>query len=231
MRVFIYWFVFKLLLANDAENYSAYVFCGFMPWLYFQLALLDAGTSVRAQYHLMRKVYFPREALPISLVLSNLIHFLLALAVLFVYFAYLPVKVQQSWMWLPAVILLQTCLVLGLSFIVSCLYVFYYDVKYIVAFGLDVLFFLTPIVYFFEQSHARLAELHPALETLYLLNPMALLVMIYRKILLPFPAGHPAADYELPGWTYAYLITLSLGAMVGGYAFFNKYKWRFVERA
>lgn len=236
VQVFMYWFLFKVVLSVGFDNYSAYVFCAFVAWNYFQTAILDASSSVRAQHHLMRKVRFPRETLPISLVLSNLVHFLLALCVLFAFLLTRPVMPRLVWLWLPAIVVIQTALTTGISLIIACLNVFYEDIKYIVGALLNVLFLATPIIYVAEQVvHARLqflGEFAPVFKKLFMLNPMAIVIHAYRQIFLGAPP--PSSElgvYNLSPGLIAYGILVSFGFLAFGYWLFCRYKWMFVERA
>jgi lipopolysaccharide transport system permease protein len=236
LQVFMYWFLFKVVLSIGFDNYSAYVFCAFVAWNYLQLAILDASSSVRVQHSLMRRVRFPREALPISLVLSNLVHFLLALLVLFAFLLSLPVIPRLVWLWLPAVIIVQTAFTMGISLIVACLNVFYEDIKYIVAALMNVLFLVSPVIYVVEQvMHSRLLFLGsfgPVFKRLYMLNPAAIMIHAYRQILLGAPP--PSAGlgvYRMSPGLIASGVVLSFAVLLFGYWLFNRYKWMFVERA
>ncbi len=108
--------VVKYILRLEIPNYSAYLLVGFLPWVFFQMALLDSSQVVLLHRDLLRKVYFPREVLPLSVVFANLIHFLLALVVFFAYLLfYIHFFLGGTWIlptiaWLPALIALQTLL-------------------------------------------------------------------------------------------------------------------------
>jgi lipopolysaccharide transport system permease protein len=235
VQVFMYWFLFKVVLSVGFDNYSAYVFCAFIAWTYSQMAILDASSSVRAQHQLMKRVRFPREALPVSLVLSNLVHFLLALCVLFAFLLTRPVIPRLVWLWLPAIIVVQTALTMGVALIVACLNVFYEDIKYIVTALLNILFLASPIVYVVEQvMHSQLRFLGgfaPLFKKLFMLNPMALIIHAYRQIFLgPPPPSANLGVYNMSPGLIAYGVLLSFGVLVFGYWFFNRYKWMFVER-
>lgn len=234
--------VFKRVMGMVIPNYSAYVLAAYLPWMYFQTALLDSSQSVLAQIQLVKKVYFPREILPLAAVLANSIHFGLALVVFFVYLlGYVGAPLLPSMVLLPVLVVFQTLLIAGLSLIISCLNVFYEDTKYIVSVGLQLMFFLVPVIYFSEQVyHAQLAspELQRWIYLVYHLNPIAMLMTAYRKILLP-PITLPEVGavqkqtfVSLPmDWgLLAVACIVSVGVFVMGYAFFNKRKWDFAEQ-
>jgi hypothetical protein len=141
--------VFKYVMGMRIANYSAYILAAYLPWTFFQFALLDASQTILVYMQVIRKIYFPRVLLPLAAVLANFIHFLLALGVLFVYlYGFVGTPLQWGLLWLPVAMLSQLLWVVGLAAIVACWNVFYEDVKYLVSVGLQLLFFLTPIIYF-----------------------------------------------------------------------------------
>jgi ABC-type polysaccharide/polyol phosphate export permease len=190
----------------------------------------------------VKKVYFPREVLPLAAVLANLIHFALALVVFFVYLlGYVGAPLLPSVVLLPVLVFFQTLLIAGLSLIISCLNVFYEDTKYIVSIGLQLMFYLVPVIYFSEQVyHAQLAspELQRWIYLVYHLNPVATLLTAYRKILLPpitvqqVGAVQKQTFISLPmDWGLLTVACVASVAMfVLGYAFFNRRKWDFAEQ-
>jgi ABC-type polysaccharide/polyol phosphate export permease len=234
--------VFKRVMGMVIPNYSAYVLAAFLPWMYFQTALLDSSQSVLAQIQLVKKVYFPREVLPLAAVLANLVHFVLALLVFFIYLlGYVGAPLLPSVVLLPVLVFFQTLLIAGLSLIISCLNVFYEDTKYIVSIGLQLMFYLVPVIYFSEQVyHAQITspEWQRWIYLVYHLNPIAMLMTAYRKILLPpitvqqvgMAQRQTLAPLPMEWGLLAIACMVSVLVFVLGYAFFNKCKWDFAEQ-
>lgn len=222
--------VFKHILKSDVPNYSAYLLCAFLPWTFFQMSVLDSAMSVLFHGNLVKKTYFPREILPASIVLSNLVHFILALGVFFVYLLVIGTPIQTTWLLLPVLVLIQLFLNMGIAFFVSCLNVFYDDVKYMATVILNLLYFALPIMYCAEQAMDSPRIPHSVAVFLYYVNPLAFLLTAYRKILLP-PFNTPKI-HDIPmNYTYLALAgVLSLVIFFAGYAFFNSRKWYFAER-
>jgi len=228
--------IFKFVLDIGIPNYSAYLLCAFLPWTFFQMSVLDASMSVLHHGGLVKKTYFPREALPVSIVLSNLVHFILALGVFFIYLLILGTPILITWLMLPVVVLIQLMLNLGIAFFVSCLNVFYEDVKYMVTVLLSLLFYLTPVIYvteliYYAKRMQAIPEVYRQLILkLFYINPLSMLMTAYRKILLPPFNTENIKDIPMD---YRYLLLAGVTSfliLAGGYAFFNSRKWLFAER-
>jgi ABC-type polysaccharide/polyol phosphate export permease len=197
------------------------------------MSTLDASMSIILQSPLVKKTYFPREILPISIVLSNLVHFLLALVIFFFYALIVVKTVMITWLLLPVVILIQLMLNMGIALFVSCMNVFYEDVKYMVTVLMNLLFFTLPVFYVVENISftKNIPEPYRSLVyKLYFINPLSFLLTAYRKILLPSFNSNTIHSTPMNYWYLALSAVISLLVFIGGYTFFNKRKWYFAER-
>jgi len=238
--------VFKVIMGNKMPNLGAYIFAAYLPYMFFQLCLLDSSQTILLNIQLIKKIYFPREILPLASAISNFIHFLLGLLVLFlfllvVYIGFPGPNGVRIWPFhssivvLPVLLFMSFCLATGFSFLISAANTFYEDVKYIVAVILYLMFFICPIMYFSEQVYYCDAnKANPWLYRLYYLNPIATLCNAYRRsILAPQPVPLKGITYPAIGmdWKYvAIAFVVSVGVLLIGYHVFNRLKWRFVER-
>ncbi len=224
--VMIFTVVFTVIAkAQNVPNYPLFALCGLLAWNFLAGSVSGAARSIVGNAHLIDKVYFPRELLPISVVFSNLINFVLSLVVFFVLL--LLFRVPLSW-WvlsLPIIIAVQFVLVVGLALIVAALNVFYRDVEHVLDVGLLAWFFLTPIFWELELLPNKLPLPWGGsgvdvwlLE--YRLNPMASLVTDYRYILL--------YDYGIIRHTVVPL-AVGLVCLVVGWYFFRRNAHRFAE--
>jgi len=200
--------------SGDVENFPAFLLVGLIPWNFCSTALSQAVSSVLDNAALIRKIYFPREVLPLSVVLANFVHFLLALLVLILILIPLGVRPTALVILLPLLSLIQLILMAGIALIVSCVNVFYRDMGV----ALDVLlqgwFFLTPILY-----HHRVLPV--ALQKPAMANPLASIIAAYRDVLI---------RGRLPDLHFALgaLLTSTL-IFVSGYLLFRRYSPGFPE--
>jgi len=208
--------VFTILMPNNViDKYPIFILCALLPWNYFSTAIMGAIDSIVGNAHLIKKVYFPREVLPLSIVLANLVNFLLALIVLFAMLFAFRVRLTPWALYLPLIIFIQTIFTLGLALIFATLNVFYRDTKIIMEVGMLAWFFLTPIFYRIEDLVPKDARL------MYWVNPMASFISWYRIVL------YDGISME-SGFIFRTLVT-SVVALVVGYLVFTRYSSVFGE--
>ncbi len=245
MTVLVMTLVFKFFLRNTTENYSSYVLAAYLPFMFMNLAIMDSAQSVLAALPVVKKVYFPREILPLASVLANFIHFLLALCVFFAFLFFTWARtgfIESPFTWrigfLPVMLVVTLAFTLGSALIISALNVFYEDVKYVVGVMLYLAFFMTPVMYFSENVYSSLQKFGStgqALYTIYHLNPLAELATTYKKTLVPpgmidIGSGEKIAPIPHSWMLFGACALISFGVLIYGYWLFNRMKWRFVER-
>ena len=217
--------VFGVLWPNrQVDNYPIFLLCGLLPWNFFAISVTSSLISVVANGNLVKKVYFPREVLPIAAVLAQLVNFLLAFLVLFV--ALLIFRANFSpWLWsLPLIILIQTAFTIGIGLFLSTLHVFYRDTRMVMEVVMLAWFFLTPVFYSIQQLPATYTVLGMELDVrriAYILNPMASLINVYRDLLY--------YGYRTDPDFFIRTTLTALVVLVFGYWFFVRYSDRFGE--
>lgn len=209
---------------NTVEKYPIFLLCGLLPWNFFSSGVMGSIHSIVGNASLVKKVYFPREVLPIASTLAQLVNFLLALLVLFIVLIVFRSHISP-WVWvLPLIILTQACFMLGIAFFLSTLNVFYRDVGMIMDIIMLAWFFLTPIFYPIEQLPKSVMVLGVDVNVhwwMYVLNPMSSLISAYRDLLY---WGYLTDLYFL-----SRTILTSLIILVVGYWFFVRFSGRFGE--
>lgn len=208
-------FIFTRIFPNPSvSNYPVFILCGLVPYNFFALAWVTGTTSILSSGHLVKRLPFPREILPVAGVLSNLTHLLIQVALLFTLLFAAGKTPNRYWLWLPVIWALELLFVTGLSLITSALNVFVRDMRYVVESANTVLFWLVPVFYSFSRIPQKYAGV-------YELNPVAALVMAMRNILLD---GVAPANTLL--WNLTWSSTLVLGC---GWLVFRSLKPNFYD--
>jgi ABC-2 type transport system permease protein len=196
MQIGVWYFVFKILFGRDEPNFMALLVTGFLPWLFFSQTVLDSTACVVQEMALVKKAYFPRTILPLSALLSNLIHLGFAFIVLIGLYAVWGVDVTIYYLWVVPAVVMVALFAYGLSAMLAAWSVFYADVKFIVSNLMGLWFFLTPVLYpihlilngqidmpdnwveFFLADHL------PFLKQLFLVDPLTIGIEVFRSALL-----------------------------------------------
>ena len=173
-----YWLVFTYMLpvarAKDVDPYFLFMFCGILPWTWFQASVMEASGGLISGGNLIKKVLFPAEVLPVVTVFANLVQFLLALPVLFLVLV-LKGHLYASALLLPIPLLVHLVLTLGVCLIVSALTVHFRDIQNILSHLLHIWFFASPVIYPYPPT----GFLHSLLR----LNPMTHILVSYQEVL------------------------------------------------
>ena len=209
----VYLVVFSVMWkapATDVDDYWLFLLCGLPPWVFFATSLQSSARSLLENASLIRKVRFPRQLVPLSIVATQLVAFVVMTAVVLVLaMVFLPGSRATAWLVIPisAVIVL---FVSGLSLAVASANAIYRDIEFVVAALLLPLFFLTPILYSLDNLPG--ADTHPWLVDLIRWgNPITPVVECFRA---PLFLGEIPATGELVYLVVETLVALVLGAVV-----------------
>lgn len=164
-------------IPSDGLPYPLWSFAGLVPWTFFAQALTQAANSLVLSQNLLRKVYFPRLAIPIATVVSAALDFALAFLVLVGLMFFYGIEPTLRVLWVFPLALLAFVAALGAGLWFAALSVRYRDVRYVVPFLVQFWLFATPIAY----PSSLLPE---RWRTLYALNPMTGVVEGFRWALL-----------------------------------------------
>ncbi|MCC6454726.1 MAG: ABC transporter permease [Caldilineaceae bacterium] len=191
-------------ISSDGLPYPIFNFAALVPWTFFAYALSQASNSLVSSSDILKKVYFPRLAMPLATVLSGLVDLGLAFVVLLAMMVYYGIVPTVNVVWLPLFLILAIMAAVGVSLWLSAMNVLFRDVRYVIPFLSQLWFFITPIAY----SSTMLDE---PWRTLYGLNPMAGVVEGFRWSLLGAPAS--------PGLIIASCISATLLLITGAFYF------------
>ena len=176
LLMLVYTLVFSVYLRIDIEKYPAFLFAGFVPWLWFSTSLQQGVTCILDGAGLVTRSRFPAEVLPIVTLTSNTVNFLLTLPLLFLFLYALHITLGPARLVLPVLIALQYALTLGPVLILSAANVYYRDLQHIILHLLTVAQFLTPIFY-------PLSIIPESFRAWVFFNPLTTLASAYQDVL------------------------------------------------
>lgn len=214
LQLLIYSIVFSFIMKSGIDHYPCFLVVALIPWTFFNTTLVQSTTAIVCNAGIVKKVYFPREILPISIVTSNLINFLISCVIIIA--ALIISGVGLSWyiLLLPIVLIVQYILLIGLSFILSAITVYIRDLEYFINVLMMLWFYLNPIVYSVEFIPEKWLPL-------FNLNPMLHIINAYRDVLF---------YQKMPD-----MINLGIWCVISciiafvGYKIFKKLEKRFAE--
>ncbi len=163
--------------SSGAVPYPLFAFCGLLPWQFFAYVLNNSSNSLVASERLITKVYFPRLVIPLSGVLSGLVDFAVAFAVLLGIIFYYGIAPTAALWLLPGFLLLAVTCAVGVGLWLAALTIQYRDVRHMIPFVSQVWFFLSPVAY-------PITLVPGNWRWLYALNPMAGVIRGLRWSLL-----------------------------------------------
>jgi lipopolysaccharide transport system permease protein len=170
-------FVFGAVLPLQIPNYAAFLFTGLLVYTWFQTSLFNATGAIVGNRDLIRRPNFPLSVLPIVSVASTMLHFLMSLPVLFALLLWNGVHLTSALLALPALMAVQFIQILALAYPLAAVNVWFRDTQYFLKVGLQLLFFMTPVLY---ESRS----IPPQYQAFYQLNPMVGVIDGYRDVIV-----------------------------------------------
>lgn len=215
LQLMVYTFVFSIIMRNNIEKFYLFLFVALVPWMFFSSALNTGAGCIINQSNMIKKIYFPREILPIVNTTSAFVNMLLSFVVVFAVLIVSGYGVNLSvLLYLPLIMALEYILTLGMVFLVSCITVYLRDIEYVLTIVTMAWQFMTPVMYSSDMVPERFL-------TLFNLNPMTPIVEAYRKILY----YKSAPDFS----TMMSSVLFSIVFLVVGVLVFEKLQKGFVE--
>ena len=214
LQIAVYAIVFPLIMRSNMENYTVFVCCGLIPWNFFSTAISRSSFTMIENGNILKKVYFPREILPISVVTSEAVNFVISTIIILAFVLGTGMGLTWYVIFYPVILLIQYILLTGISLFVSSITVYFRDLQHFIGIALQLLFYATPIVYatnIIPESYQWILRL----------NPMTFIIDGYRSIF--YYQQQP--DFISLGIT----LLVSLILCVVGYLLFSKLQKRFAE--
>lgn len=215
LQIAVYALVFPLIMKSNETNYTVFICCGLIPWNFFSTAINRSSFTMIENGNILKKVFFPREILPISVVTSELVNFIISTLIILGFVLIYGLGLTKFVLFYPLIMLVQYVVLIGISFIVSSITVYVRDLQHFIGVFLQLLFYATPIAYS--------ANVIPDnFKWILQFNPMTYIIEAFRDIFY----------YQQMPDIQALLIVLGIGLVVCviGYLLFNKLQKGFAEQ-
>lgn len=215
LQLLVYYFLFKTILNNRVENFHLYLFVGLIPWIFFSSALVGGSISIIVQKDLIKKIYFPREVIPIAYVTGGLVNMALCFIVVIAVALITGIRpTVPGLLCLPLIMLVEYIMALGFALMASAFTVYLRDLEHILGIITMAWQFATPICYPESMIPERYLPL-------FKLNPMFPIINAYRSVL--YEGTTPDMS------TLLMSLIVGLFFLVVGYYTFRKLQVRFAE--
>lgn len=172
----VYAIVFSVIMKSTEKNYVTFLIIAILPWNYFSGTIAQGTTSILMNAGIIKKIYFPREILPVSINTSGLINFLISCFIIILFLIFSGIGFSWYIIFFPMIVLIQYILQQAIIFITSAIEIYIRDFEYIITFIINLLFYATPILY---SSDAFAGS---KFDFIVRCNPMATIINSYRDI-------------------------------------------------
>lgn len=160
----IFYFAFKVIMRIQIENYAFYVISGLFVWQWITIAVQNSQVVYLGNRAIVKKIALERMLLPLSVVVTEMFHFMLSIGVIILFMFVYDVRFSFNWLLLPVALILQGMWIYGVALVVSIANTFFRDVERIIAFVLQLLFYASPIIYGIgniPQEYRKWLEFNP----------------------------------------------------------------------
>lgn len=215
LQLGVYTLVFSVILNSTIDKFYLHLFVALIPWMFFSASLTGGASSILASKDMVKKIYFPREVLPIAYVMSAFVNMLFCFVVIFVVILVSGTPLNfKAILCLPIIMIVEFILAMGGAMLTSALTVYLRDLEYILGIITMAWMYMTPIMYSVDIVPKHLLPI-------FYLNPMTPIIIAYRDIL------YYSKVPELG--TLLHALVLGLFILIIGTLVFRKLQKHFVE--
>lgn len=177
LQLAVYTLVFSVIMRNNIDKYYLFLFVALVPWIFFSTSVSGGASVIWSQQDLVKKIYFPRQVLPIAFVTSQFVNMILSLLVVFAVLIISGTGINiMALAYMPLVMGIEYMLCMGMALLTSACTVYLRDLEYLLGIITMAWQFMTPIMYSVDMVPQ---ELMPIFN----LNPMTPVIIAYRDIL------------------------------------------------
>ena len=212
--------VFTVVMSHIAKidtgkiPYPIFAYIAMLPWTFFAGGLTGGSECLVSNFNLITKIYFPREVFPISAILGKTVDLGLGMLVLVPLLIYYHIHITWYVLLVVPLLLIQVCLMLGVTFLLSSWNLFYRDIRHVMPLLTMVWMYMTPIIYGLNSVPKRYL-------TAYMMNPMSAVMDGVRGVVL---------EGRLPNWHYPGIAAaVSIAFLIVGYRTFKRLEPAFAE--
>lgn len=175
LQIVVYAVIFSLILKNEQEHYPIFLCCGLIPWTFFSAAINKAAFTFIENGNIIKKVYFPREIIPISVVTGETVNFLISTIIILGFVIFGGMGISKYILLYPLILVTQYLVILAIAFIISSVCVYLRDLQHFIGIALQLLFYAAPIVY-------APSSIPDEYQWILKYNPMTYIINAYRDI-------------------------------------------------
>lgn len=176
LQLIVYTLVFSVIMRVNVDKFYIYLFIALIPWIFFTTAIQGSSSCIISNKDLIKKIYFPRIIIPISVVNSAFMNMLFSMVIVFIALLVSGIGLSKYIIFLLVIMLIEYLFTLGLSFLLSALTVYFRDLEHILGILIMGWFYATPIVYTIDMIPEKYLSI-------FNLNPMVQIMQVYRDIL------------------------------------------------
>ena len=214
-QIIVYAFFFSQIFRSGIEKFHLYLIVSMFPWNFFTGGVMQGLTSVRSQGELVKKIYFPRQILPIVYVTVNFINMLISFLIIYSMLLISGWGIDMSLqLWLLPVMLIEYVFTLGLAMILAGVEVYFRDVEHIVSVIMMIWMYVTPMFYSLDIVPVEL-------QKYFYYNPMLYIISMYQQIL--YYKVSPDRTFMIRA------LVISLSTLIVGWIVFDRLEKRFAE--
>ena len=132
LQLLVYTAVFSVIMRMNIDKFYLFLFVALVPWIFFNTCLSGGAQVIFSQQDMVKKIYFPREVLPLSFTISQFVNMLLSFIIVLLAVIFSGVTINlAAWLFLPLIMMIEFFLALGVTYIISALNVYFRDLEYI----------------------------------------------------------------------------------------------------
>jgi lipopolysaccharide transport system permease protein len=211
----VFFMAFKVFMRIQMEGYAVFLIAGLFPWQWLSNSVNASPMVFLVNTSLIKKVYFPRNILPLATVLQDMIHFILSIPVIVLLLLIYHKSPSFSWVYgIPLLLVAQLLMTYGFSLMISSINLFFRDLERLTIILTTLVFWFTPIIYPETMIPDRYIKL------ILFFNPLSPLMISWRRLFL---------DGSLELALVAVSFIYSLAIFMLGYLIYKKLSWKFAE--